>query len=272
MRAALRRLARYAHVSKCLCGVCNLPWRLRRLCGRRILPATVAANAAVVVATATAGAISIAKLLPPDLLRAFPKQHLEKIRRLAQLPPPGSVFDFDPGTTTITMLRAALTQGLIGASEARGYMSELVNAAPDEKVTRLLAGCKLLAAELDSEAMSPLDDLGGLHTYILATISNFVLNTRAPVRSNQTLLARSKAASSSEKWFPSPEVADVAVPMISQLLVLCLHAVGVAHVHIAAPFVDKVVYTLEARSRRCREKVAVLRARYFSSWTGGAQG
>jgi len=222
--------------------VCNLPWRLRRLCGRRILPATVAANAAVVVATATAGAISIAKLLPPDLLRAFPRQHLEKIRRLAQLPPPGSVFDFDPGTTTITMIRAALTQGLIGASEARGYMSELVNAAPDEKVTRLLAGCKLLAAELDSEAMSPLDDLGGLHTYILATISNFVLNTRAPVRSNQTLLARSKAASSSEKWFPSPEVADVAVPMIAQLLVLFIHAVGVAHVHTAAPFVDKFVY------------------------------
>ena len=145
--------------------------------------ATVAANAAVVVATATAGAISIAKLLPPDLLRAFPRQHLEKIRRLAQLPPPGSVFDFNPGTTTITMLRAALTQGLIGASDARGYMSELVNAAPDEKVTRLLAGCKLLGAELDSEAMSPLDDLGGLHTYILATISTFVLSTRAPVRS-----------------------------------------------------------------------------------------
>ena len=194
------------------------------------------------MATATAGAISIAKLLPPDLLRAFPRQHLEKIRRLAQLPPPGSVFDFDPATTTITMLRAALTQGLIGASDARGYMSELVNAAPDEKVTRLLAGCKLLTAELESEAMSPLDDLGGLHTYILATISTFVLNTRAPVRSAQALQTRSKAASGSEKWFPCPEVAGVAVPMIAHLLVLFLHAVGVAHVHIAAPFVDKVVY------------------------------
>ena len=62
------------------------------------------------------------------------------------------------------------------------------------------------------------------------------------MRSNQTLLARSKAASSSEKWFPSPEVADVAVPMIAQLLVLFIHAVGVAHVHTAAPFVDKFVY------------------------------
>ena len=80
---------------------------------------TVAANAAVVVATATTGAISIAALLPSDLIRAFPRNVLEKIRRLARLPPPGTFFEFDPATTTVASLRAALAQGLIDNSEAR---------------------------------------------------------------------------------------------------------------------------------------------------------
>ena len=44
------------------------------------------------------------------------------------------------------------------------------------------------------------------------------------------------------KWYPPPEVAGIAVPLIIHLLVLFLHACGLAHVHVSAPFFDKVVY------------------------------
>ena len=139
---------------------------------------TVAANAAVVVATATTGATSIAALLPSDLIRAFPRAVLEKIRRLARLPPPGTCFEFDAATTTVANLRAALAQGLIDNSEARIMMAELVDAAPEASMKRLIVACKLLSSELESDSLAPVDDLGGLYVYILKTISHSMSSRR----------------------------------------------------------------------------------------------
>ena len=203
---------------------------------------TVAANAAVVVATATTGAISIAALLPSDLIRAFPRAVLEKIRRLARLPPPGTCFEFDAATTTVANLRAALAQGLIDNSEARIMMAELVDAAPEASMNRLIVACKLLSAELESDSLAPVDDLGGLYVYILKTISLHVLSTRAPIGSSSSTSGRSRASLGAEKWYPSPEVAGIAVPLIIHLLVLFMHACGLAHVHVSSPFFDKVIY------------------------------
>lgn len=94
---------------------------------------TVAANAAVVVAAATTGAISIAASIPIgfDYRAYFPAQHSRaKIRRLARLPPPGTSFDFDPATMMVANLHAALAQGRIHGSEARSVMSEIVASLP----------------------------------------------------------------------------------------------------------------------------------------------
>ncbi len=203
---------------------------------------TVAANAAVVVATATTGAISIAALLPSDLIRAFPRNVLEKIRRLARLPPPGTSFEFDPATTTVVSLRAALAQGLIDGSEARSMMSAIVAAAQEDQMTRLIAGCKLLSSELESDSLNPIDDLGGLHAFVLKTIFLHVLSTRAPIGSSSSTSGQSRASLGTEKWYPAPEVAGIAVPLIIHLRMLFMHACGLAHVHASSPFFDKVIF------------------------------
>ena len=55
---------------------------------------------------------------------------------------------------------------------------------------------------------------------------------------------RSRASLGTEKLFPSPEVAGVAVPLITHLRVLFMHECGLAHVHVSSPFFDKIIFEM----------------------------
>ena len=203
---------------------------------------TVAANAAAVLVTATAGFISAKALLPPGLLQAFPRSVLDTILLLARMPAAGTPFNMT-STTMAAELRMAYRQGRISKSDvAEGISNLIMNAgSTNEELTKLQMQIKALELELSEAEPQSRTELGGVYVYILAKISQFVLKTNAPVwaRAAQERAGTSMAAS---LHFPPVEIADAAVPMMTQLFVLFVHAFGLEHLHTVGPFVQKVVH------------------------------
>ena len=203
---------------------------------------TVASNAAAVVITATAGFISAKALLPPGLLQAFPRSALDTILLLARMPAAGTPFNMT-STTTVAELRMAYRQGRISKSDVAEGISTLVSNAgsTSEELTKLQMQIKALELELSEPEPQARTELGGGYVYVLAKVSQFVLKSNAPVwaRAIQERTGTSLAAS---LHFPPAEIADGAVPMMTQLFVLFVHAFGLEHLHTVGPFIHRVVH------------------------------
>ena len=137
----------------------------------------------------------------------------------------------------------AYRQGRISKSDvAEGISNLIMNAgSTNEELTKLQMQIKALELELSEAEPQSRTELGGVYVYILAKISQFVLKTNAPVwaRAVQERAGTSMAAS---LHFPPSEIADAAVPMMTQLFVLFVHAFGLEHLHTVGPFVQKVVH------------------------------
>ena len=202
---------------------------------------TVASNAAAVVIAATAGFISAKALLPPGLLQAFPRSVLDTILLLARMPAAGTPFNMT-STTTAAELRMAYRQGRISKSDVAEGISTLVSNAGDTsgELAKLQMQIKALELELSEPEPQARTELGGVYVYVLARISQFVLKTNAPVwaRAVQERAGTSMAAS---LHFPPAEIADGAVPMMTHLFVLFVHAFGLEHLHTVGPFIQRVV-------------------------------
>ena len=204
---------------------------------------TVAANAAAVVATTAAGIITARSLLPPGLLQAFPRAALDAILLLARMPPAGTPFDLTAATTAAD-LRIAYRQGRLSKADVAEGISSLISrhssGSSATDLTLLQLQIKTLELELSEPEPQSRTEIGGVFVYLLSRISQFVLKTQTPQWA-RNVQERSGASLSATLYFPAPQIADGAVPVICHLFVMVVHAFGLEHLHAVGPFIHRVV-------------------------------
>ena len=107
-------------------------------------------------------------------------------------------------------------------------------------LTLLQQQIKTFELELSEPEPQSRTEIGGVFVYILAKISQFVLKTQTPQWA-RNVQERSGASLSATLYFPAPQIADGAVPVICHLFVMVVHAFGLEHLHAVGPFIHRVV-------------------------------
>ena len=167
---------------------------------------------------------------------------MDAILLLARMPPAGTPFDLTTATTAAD-LRIAYRQGRLSKADVAEGISSLISRHSTSSATHLALlqlQIKTLELELSEPEPQSRTEIGGVFVYILAKISQFVLKTLTPQWA-RNVQERSGASLSATLYFPAPQIADGAVPMICHLFVMVVHAFGLEHLHAVGPFIHRVV-------------------------------
>ena len=158
------------------------------------------------------------------------------------MPPAGTPFDLTSATTAAD-LRIAYRQGRLSKADVAEGISSLISrhsSSSATDLTLLQMQIKTLELELSEPEPQSRTEIGGVFVYILSKISQFVLKTRTPQWA-RNVQERSGASLAATLYFPAPQIADGAVPMICHLFVMVVHTFGLEHLHAVGPFIHRVV-------------------------------
>ena len=208
----------------------------------------VAGNAAGLVA-ATATVLSVAKLLPSRILRAFTRPQLEAISAIARRPVGNAPYDFE-GKSAFD-IQSAVASGLVSSDEASTQLHRLMNDLPDSAsalaIQRIQTAIESLRpGSMPKSVIPPAGEDQGALLFVLAKVTatsrlstkNFA--TCLPVEPER-VESTSSGVAGRVLVLTRPKTLVQTVAALNQW-VMVLHATGLVNVLVLTPFLDEVFF------------------------------
>ena len=246
-----------------VCPVCfdSLPSCKHAETGTCAVDTQVAANAALIIAGATAG-LSLASIMRPRWMRVFHLSSINAIAALASRKPPGTVFNHT-ASTSLKAVVSAISSGQYSLDLAVMKYAELLDECVDDSeegegrslATRLerdLANLSLMSktGTLSAVAAHSSRDQGGVYSFLWAKISAFVpkrgLDDKVVINTTPSSDAASTASVFTAKLVRAASFSDFTESL--NLFIMFSTTLGLVGTLIITDFVQHIVYdTLSVR-------------------------